>query len=75
MLRIDAFGKELLVERTADRWQVFIAGCEGKKRLARDIIIPDSIPESEIPDYLADLLHEHARPGFLEVRSLSSPED
>ncbi len=68
-MRFDVFGRELIVERREDRWIVFYLG-EGKRRKARDIAIPPTIPEGEIEAYLADLLHELARPGQETVRCL-----
>lgn len=58
-MKFDVFGKIIEVCRRDNRWQVFYLG-EGKKRLARDINIPSEIPENELANFLADLLHEYA---------------
>jgi len=64
---LNVFGKKIEVVRNGDLWQVFYIGNEGKKRVARDIVIPRSLPESEIVEYVADICHEWARPGNLNV--------
>ncbi len=69
-MKIDAFGRELEISRHNEEWKVFDLGSEGKKRSARDIVIPSSIAESELVDYLADLLHERATMRHSEVKAL-----
>lgn len=59
MLKFDIFGKQIAVERNADRWVPYFFGTEGKRRRA-DFEIPDSITEAELCRYLADLFHESA---------------
>ena len=71
MPRFDAFGRELIVERRDDAWVVFDRGSEGKRRRARDVVIPADIQATELAQFLDDLLHEHARPGHMAVRLLS----
>lgn len=68
-MRFDIFGRSVLVEREAERWVAYYPG-EGKRRPA-DIVIPSDLSEEEILGYLADLFHEHARPGQREARRLS----
>ena len=43
-------------------------GNEGKKRPARDILIPDAVLESELVAYLGDLLHQYATLRNPEVK-------
>ena len=50
------------------KWVVFDTGSEGQKRLARDIVIPQTVPQAEVLGYLADLLHEHATSRHPEVK-------
>ena len=57
---IDLFGKEIEVLRREADWTVFYRGTEGKKRLAKDIVIPPDIKESELVNYLSDIFHEFA---------------
>jgi len=59
-MRIDAFGRELEIQRVGDRWRVRDVGVEGKTRPAHDIRIPGSVPEEALLTYLDDLLHETA---------------
>ena len=69
-MRVDAFGRELEILRRGDDWVVFDSGSEGKKRLAHDIVIPGALPESDIIEYLSDLLHEYATLHCIEVKLL-----
>jgi hypothetical protein len=69
MLRFNAFGKLIGVERSGDHWKAYSLGNEGKFRDA-GFIIPDNIREEEIPRYLADLFHESSsseRPGVFQI--------
>ena len=68
MLRFDVYGTLVGIERVADRWRVFYIGAEGKHRLAEDILIPPSVNESDLVEYLADLRHEWATPKHPGVR-------
>ena len=65
-IRFNVFGKLVRVERDADSWRPYYGGEEGKKRPA-DFTIPTDIAEEDLGQYLADLFHEHARPGKAEV--------
>lgn len=67
MLRFDVFGRLIGITRTADGWRPVYLGADGKRREATDVFIPASIPESELPRYLADLFHELATPEKPEV--------
>ena len=59
-LRFDVFGRQVFVLREHGRWLAYYLGNEGKRRQAQDIVIPDSVSESELEQYLADLCHECA---------------
>ncbi len=59
-LKFDAFGQDVLIVETEGGWEAFYLGNEGKRRPARDIILPPSIEESKIAQYLDDLCHEWA---------------
>ena len=65
---IDIFGKEVEVVRRDPEWVVFYRGNEGKKRLAKDIIIPSNISESELLLYLSDIYHENSTLKNPEVK-------
>ncbi len=59
-LKFDVFGRDVLIERNDSGWQVFYLGNEGKRRPARDIVVPPNIEESKLTQYLDDLCHEWA---------------
>jgi hypothetical protein len=69
-LRLDVFGREVLVVRQDEKWSVFYVGLDGKRRPADDIIIPSITKESEIERYLADLCHEWSSQRHQSVKSL-----
>jgi len=69
-LTIDAFGRRILVEATADGWAAYIPSQDGKRRPA-DFAIPSDLDPAEIAGYLDDLLHEHATADHPAVRVLS----
>ena len=62
-MKFDVYGRKLDVIRHQNQWRVLIAGSEGKKRLAEDIMVPSHIPEEALAEYLADLCHEWSRKG------------
>lgn len=70
MMKIDAFGRHLEVMSENGGWRVFDLGTEGKRRPARDIVIPDFVQKDELLGYLDDLLHEYASPDSPEIRIL-----
>jgi len=59
-LTFDVFGRNVLIVETESGWQAYYQGSEGKRRPARDIILPSDLAESEIARYLDDLCHEWA---------------
>lgn len=81
-MRLDVYGRfTLIVEReqvsgdthlnegASDyRWRVFQVGFDGKRGVRDDIVIPDSVTEEQVPQYVDDLLHEYAHPGARVVR-------
>ena len=64
------FGRVVLVAESEGGWVVFYSGVEGKRRPARDIVLPPDILESEIEQYLGDLCHEWANEQHPDVRRL-----
>jgi len=58
-------------EHTASGWQLFDLGPDGKRSLAKDIVIPDFISESELDKYLDDIFHESATKKHPRVRRLT----
>ena len=69
-LKFDLFGRELHVCRSEGGWRAFYPGSEGKRRLARDIIIPRDMDESDLAQYLDDLCHEWATESHNSVTRL-----
>jgi hypothetical protein len=65
-IKLDVFGKIVLAVRKECGWEMFYLG-EGKRRLARDIVVPPSVTEDEIIVFLSDLFHEKATPEKPEV--------
>ena len=59
-IKFDVFGRDVLIVRSDSGWKAFYLGNEGKRRLARDIVIPPGVKESKLAEYLDDLCHEWA---------------
>ena len=70
-LKFDVFGQLVLVAASEDGWVAFYMGAEGKRRPAKDIVIPADIPESDIEQYLGDLCHEWATEQHPNVKRLN----
>ena len=72
-MKLNVFGKKIIeVIRNSNEWQAYYLGNEGKKRKAEGLLIPASINESEIEQYIADLFHEMATPSNSEVKRIST---
>ena len=69
-LRFDVFGRELRVTRGPDGWLVHHVGADGKRRPARDIVVPSDLAPEQIGRYLDDLCHEWATARHPRVRRL-----
>ncbi len=68
MLRINVFGKQMVAERLSGRWQLSLAGADGKRSPLTDILVPtDVTTEKELLTFLHDIYHESARPGHDQV--------
>ena len=50
--RFDVFGREVLILRKQDRWSAYYVGTDGKRRSAKDIVIPTSVEEADLEQYL-----------------------
>lgn len=59
-IKFNVFGRDVLIEKNEDGWQAFYLGSEGKRRPARDIVVPPNVEESKLTQYLDDLCHEWA---------------
>ena len=60
-VKLDVFGKHMLVERFEDTWRTYLVGSDGKRSLFH-IAIPASLTEDELVQYFDDLYHEAASP-------------
>ncbi|WP_145999237.1 hypothetical protein [Oceanicoccus sp. KOV_DT_Chl] len=67
---IDIFGKVVEVVKRDPEWIVFYRGNEGKKRLARDIVIPSDVGEDDLLTYLFDIYHEDSTERNPEVKTV-----
>lgn len=70
-IRLEVFGRPMLVERAGSGWQLFYLGTDGKRSRASDVMIPDFVAEDELAQYLADIFHESATPKHPGVRRLA----
>lgn len=68
--KYDIFGREVLIERSQNRWATFYHGSEGKRRNA-GIFVPPEITEAELTQFLSDLCHEWATERHPSVVRLS----
>jgi len=60
-VKLDVFGKRMLVEWSEGAWRTYLLGAEGK-RSSINVAIPESITEDELAQYFDDLYHEAATP-------------
>lgn len=66
-VKINAYGRLLEIIKENEHWSIYVLG-EGKKSLAKDIIIPPTYNEQEALEYLADMLHEAATPQNPDIK-------
>ena len=60
-VKLDVFGRQMLVERHEGGWRTWLVGSDGK-RSPVNIPVPDSISEAELVQYFDDIYHEAATP-------------
>ena len=70
-LKFDVFGRLVLVSESTTGWAAFYLGAEGKRRPAKDIVVPPGILASEVERYLGDLCHEWATEQHPNVELLN----
>ena len=69
MLIYDVFGRHIGVQRQGECWLLFRVDLNERKcSPLRGIIIPDDLPEAEIPGWLGDIFHEAVSPRHPDVR-------
>lgn len=69
-VKLDVFGKLMLVEWCDGAWRTCLLGAEGK-RSPINVAVPDSVTEAELAQYFDDLYHESATPQRPNVVRLS----
>jgi hypothetical protein len=69
-VKLDVFGKHMLVERSEGVWRTYLLGADGKRSLV-DMIVPESLAVDELAQYFDDLYHEAATPRRPAVVRLS----
>ena len=70
MLKFNVFGHLVVVTASDNGWAVFHVGAEGKRRPAKDILVPSNVPPAEVERYLDDLCHEWATEHHPKVERL-----
>jgi len=69
-MKFDVFGRQMIVERQGGKWQLFRCGAEGKRAPVHEVVIPDSLAEHEIRQYLDAMFHEYATERHPDVKVL-----
>lgn len=69
-LKFDVFGRWVLIAEKDGGWEAFYLGNEGKRRVAKDIVVPPNIKESQMLQYLDDLCHEWATDRYSSVKRI-----
>lgn len=59
-LKLDVFGRRMLLIRSGRSWSAFDLGSDGKRCPIDDIVIPSGCSEQELLRYFDDLFHERA---------------
>ncbi len=72
-IRLNAYGKPILIDRISGEWIAFYISAEGKRRRAHGIAIPADLDLDGVVIYIADLLHESATDTHPDVEILESP--
>lgn len=66
----DVFGKRMFIERSGNRWLLFIDSGSGMRVMADDVIILPDLTEDELAGFLDDIYHEHATESHPSVERL-----
>jgi len=69
-VKLDVFGKRMLVERTEGMWRTYLLGADGKRSVV-DVVVPEFVTEGELAQYFDDLYHEAATARHPAVVRLS----
>ena len=57
--RFNVFGKLVVIKGAPGNWSAFLLGPDGKRRKA-DFVVPGTLAEDQLCQYLSDLFHENA---------------
>jgi hypothetical protein len=57
--RFNVFGRLVVIKGAPGNWSAFQLGADGRRRHA-DFVVPATLGESELCQYLSDLFHESA---------------
>lgn len=60
-VKLDVFGKRMLVEWFDGAWRTYLLGSDGKRSLV-NVTVPATISEAELVQYFDDIYHEAATP-------------
>jgi hypothetical protein len=60
-VKLDVFGKRMLVEWHEGNWRTFLLGADGKRTL-ENVAVPATISAAELVQYFDDIYHEAATP-------------
>ena len=69
-LKLDVFGKRMLVEWHEGAWRTLLLGPDGKRSIV-NIAVPATLSEAELVQYFDDIFHEEATPQRPKVVPLS----
>jgi hypothetical protein len=57
--RFNVFGKLVVIKGMPGNWSAFLLGPDGKRRAA-DFVVPGTLAEDQLCQYLSDLFRENA---------------
>jgi len=75
MAKFDVFGTTMIAIQHQGQWQLTIDSGLGLRRPVKDVVIPLSLDENELAQYLGDIYHEWAidrHPHILKLSKLSA---
>ena len=67
--RFNVFGQLVVITGAQGGWTALLLGPDGKRRKA-DFVVPGSLADDELCQYLSDLFHERASPTQHSVKQI-----
>jgi len=67
-MKLDVFGKIMVVERAGGQWQLYTLANSGMRSPVYDVVIPAELNESEVIGFVADIFHEGASEKHPKVK-------